>query len=371
MRWSQQPCWPRRRERRRSLGWDLAPAVMQPGRGSFRSSSLARLAVTPNHRRAHQLRAELPSVDGATYDPAVDARDDWLDRVASVRRWSRGGERAPHKPLLLLYALGRLQRTGESAMSYTDAEPVLAQLLRDYGPTSRTTTPAYPFHHLQTDGLWVVHAEGGDPGSSPSKLRSTDASGRLAPDFEHALQHDPALVALIAHSLLDANFPESLHHDLCEAAGLDLEALEVSAARTKVVQLRRRDPRFRELVLVAYEYRCAMCGYDGRMGTEAVGLDAAHVRWWAFDGPDTVDNALCLCSFHHKLLDRGVLGITDDHEVAVSAHFVGRGRAADELVLRLVGQALLEPQAGQSPPADDHVGWHAEQVFRRPARVPA
>ena len=114
----------------------------------------------------------------------------------------------------------------------------------------------------------------------------------------------------------------------------------------------------------------AMCGYDGRLGTDAVGLDAAHVRWWAFDGPDVVDNGLCLCSFHHKLLDRGVLGITDDHEVSVSAHFVGRGRAAEEFVLRLVGQPLLEPQPGQPGPADRHIGWHEEQVFRQPARVP-
>ena len=36
---------------------------------------------------------------------------------------------------------------------------------------------------------------------------------------------------------------------------------------------------------------------------------AAPLRWWAFDGPDAVDNGLCLCSFHHKLLDRGVLDI--------------------------------------------------------------
>jgi putative restriction endonuclease len=100
-------------------------------------------------------------------------------------------------------------------------------------------------------------------------------------------------------------------------------------------------------------------------------LDAAHVQWWAFDGPDTVDNGLCLCSFHHKLLDRGVLGITPEHEVAVSSHFVGRGRAAEELVLRLVGQPLLEPQRGQPLPADGHIGWHVGQVFRPPARVPA
>jgi putative restriction endonuclease len=122
---------------------------------------------------------------------------------------------------------------------------------------------------------------------------------------------------------------------------------------------------------MAYEQRCAMCGYDGRIGTEAVGLDAAHLRWWAFEGPDSVENALCLCAFHHKLLDRGVLGVTPEHTVAVSAHFVGRGRSAEDLVLRLAGAPLLEPQPGQPLPALDHISWHGDQVFRAPARLPA
>ncbi|WUL76086.1 hypothetical protein OHA62_20950 [Streptomyces sp. NBC_00343] len=50
----------------------------------------------------------------------------------------------------------------------------------------------------------------------------------------------------------------------------------------------------RELVLTAYEYQCAFCGYDSRIGAVPVGLEAAHVRWWAFDGPDDVGNGLCL-----------------------------------------------------------------------------
>ena len=300
----------------------------------------------------------------------MDERDRWLERIAAIRRWRRGGERAPHKPLLLLYALGRLQRTGSSRMRYDEAEPTLDELLRNYGP-ARPTSPAYPFHHLQSDGLWQVDAAGGDPGPSRTRLRASGATGHLDPELEAALLADPGLVALIAHALLDANFPESLHRELCTAAGLELEALELAAARARAKQLRRRDPQFRERVLVAYEYRCAMCGYDGRLGMEAVGLDAAHLRWWAFDGPDTVDNALCLCSFHHKLLDRGVLGVTGDHEIAVSAHFVGRERASQELVLRLVGRPLLEPQRGQPVPAEDHIGWHGDQVFRGPARIPA
>ena len=257
-------------------------------------------------------------------------------------------------------------------MTYLEAEPVLAHLLQDFGPPGRKSTPAYPFHHLQSDGLWSVTTPTGEsPGSSPTQLRAMGATGRLAPDFEAAMRTDPALLVLAAHSLFDANFPESLHADICAQVGLDLQAVEAQAARHRASSLRRRDPAFRDLVLMAYEYRCAMCGYDGRLGNEAVGLDAAHVRWWAFEGPDTVDNALCLCSMHHKLLDRGVVGIDPGNTVAVSARFVGRGRAAEVLVLDILGRPLHEPQRGQDPPALAHVEWHHNQVFSGPARIPA
>ena len=55
-------------------------------------------------------------------------------------------------------------------------------------------------------------------------------------------------------------------------------------------------------MLLAYEYRSAICGLDGQLFRQAVGIDAAHIRWWAADGPDEVGNALALCSLHHKLL---------------------------------------------------------------------
>ncbi len=232
----------------------------------------------------------------------------WLERIAGIRRWQRRGARAPHKPLLLLYCLGRLQRTGSTRVSYAEAEPSLKSLLHEYGP-ARATTPAYPFHHLQTDELWVVETQDGSvPGASPGRLRSSGAVGRLAPDFEQALRREPCLAPLVARTLLDANFPDSLHADICEAVGLDLEGMEVDAARARAAKLRARKPEFRQVVLMAYERRCAMCGYDGQLESAAVGLDAAHLRWWAFDGPDEVANALCLCTLHHKLLDRGALG---------------------------------------------------------------
>ena len=293
----------------------------------------------------------------------------WLDRVAQIRRWSRNGERAPHKPLLLLYALGQLQRTGSSAIRFAEAEAPLENLLREFGPTRLNHRPAYPFVRLQSDGLWTMQlASPRELTADPTRRQLVDAGaeGRLNADFEAALGSSPRLLASTARLLLDANFPESLHDDICKQAGLDLEALESRPVR----RLRRaRSPAFREAVLVAYEYRCAICGYDGLLGTDAIGLDAAHVRWWAFEGPDEVSNAVCLCSLHHKLFDRGAMGIGSDFRVLVSMRFIGRSSTARAFVLGYAGQQMAAPQSGQPTVELRHIEWHYDQVFRGPERT--
>ncbi len=169
----------------------------------------------------------------------------------------------------------------------------------------------------------------------------------------------------MARTLLDLHFPPSLHQELCEAAGLEIEYAETQPV---VPGRRQRRAGLRELVLTAYEYQCAFCGYDGRIGAVPVGLEAAHVYWWALGGPDEVDNALCLCSLHHKLFDKGVLGVDEENRVMVAQRFVGRSTAAHDQVIALGGRPLLGPQPGTSPIAAVHRSWHAAQVFHGPAR---
>jgi putative restriction endonuclease len=295
---------------------------------------------------------------------------DWLERTAKLRQWTRSGTRAPHKPLLLLYALGRFQHDADGALAYTAVEEDLQRLLTEFGPPHRTS-PAYPFHHLVSDGVWEVRTNRGpgSPGSGVRDLRETGAAGRLAPDLRADLRRDPSLLGRMARLLLDLHFPPSLHDDLCEAVGLEPELTETARASTVRGQ---RDRRMRERVLTAYEYRCAFCGYDGRIGAVPVGLEAAHVRWWAFDGPDDVDNGVCLCSLHHKLFDKGVLGMGDGHRILVSQRFVGHSPAAHAHVTALAGRPLLGPQPGAPSVADWHRAWHFAQVFKgspRPAAV--
>ena len=100
--------------------------------------------------------------------------------MAEIRQHSSQGRRAPHKPLLMLYALGRLERGGRSQVTFAEAEEPLQDLLLAYGPPGTGATPQYPFRRLENDGLWTVDltTDSNDPGESVTGLREF-ASGRF------------------------------------------------------------------------------------------------------------------------------------------------------------------------------------------------
>ena len=76
------------------------------------------------------------------------------DLFSKITVWKRGGERAPHKPLLALYALGRCARREGRLIAYSDVDRDLRNLLLEFGPTRRSYHPEYPFWRLQNDGIW-------------------------------------------------------------------------------------------------------------------------------------------------------------------------------------------------------------------------
>lgn len=289
-----------------------------------------------------------------------------LDRVGKLKVWSRGNERAPHKPLLLLYALARLQRGGDQWLSYESVDRDVGELLREFGPPRKSYHPEYPFFRLQHDELWTLDGiekttpRTGHADPRKSELLRHGVRGRLAPDVIELLSEHPQLIGIAAREVLDAHFPASLHEDLLAAVGLDVEP------RTLVPQ-RARDPAFRERVLVAYERRCAICSYDVRLGDRPLGLEAAHIKWHQAGGPDTEPNGLALCTLHHKLFDRGAFTISEHHEVEVSELVSGHA-GLDASLLRHHRKPLNAPIRAAYAPSEDFVRWHRAQVFRSPAR---
>jgi putative restriction endonuclease len=57
-----------------------------------------------------------------------------LDAFGRLKTGSRDGQRLPHKPLLVLLALGRWAKGDRGAIPFADAEKKLEALIRTYGP---------------------------------------------------------------------------------------------------------------------------------------------------------------------------------------------------------------------------------------------
>jgi putative restriction endonuclease len=278
---------------------------------------------------------------------------DVLACLSSLRRHQRSGQRSPHKSLLVLYALGQLAATGSSAVAWPAAVEKLADLIRDHGPPSVTPSAqraAYPFTRLRSDGIWILDHD--VPMDRVLPLTANRVVGRLDPRLEDALR-DPEIGAAAARQLVDTEFPPTVAPDVLMAVGLDPDTILTATGRFAVPRPRRSS--WTAAVLTAWNRQCAFCGFDGQLGAASVGIEAAHVRWFNFGGPDDPDNGLALCSLHHKLFDRGALGLSlgDDLRIAVSARFTSRtdtGQAVYDLHHR-----PLNPRPGTTSPAAAHV----------------
>jgi len=303
-----------------------------------------------------------------------------LQQLSSIKKWSRGDLRAPHKPLLLLLALARVQRGEDRLVSYADIELPLNNLLREYSPSGKTSAQ-YPFWHLQSDGLWelperdLLEPKKSGGSAKLSSLRETGAHGGFPEAHFQLLKKDPRLVAEAARTILEAHFPASIHEDILSAVGLDLEIGLSSEARSAKEDKRqgsaeadkrpKRDPSFRATILMAYNWSCAVCGFKGWLEGSPFGVEAAHVRWHSHDGPSTVDNGLCLCTLHHKALDRGVIGIDDDYRLLVTPRLEENPHTRTHFFW-FSSKELETPRDAQrwSRVAGEHCRWHRENCFR-------
>lgn len=270
---------------------------------------------------------------------------------------------------MLLLLLARAEQGGSADIRYAEFDEELARLLREFGPPRGRQQTEFPFWHLQSDGVWVVRDAARIPlrkgSSNPARqtLLSRDAAGYVPPAFWSAIEEDPALRSELEHRILSEFWPPTLHEPIRQALGLSTVPMTAprEERRRETVTRARRDRSFRDAVLAACGTRCEVCSYDGRLGGDPLALEAAHLMWHCYGGPDDAGNGLALCSFHHVALDMGAIGISESLRVAVSPQVAGD--RTEEWLRRFAGQPLLR-SPGAPPLQPRFVRWHAREVYR-------
>ncbi len=123
-------------------------------------------------------------------------------------------------------------------------------------------------------------------------------------------------------------------------------------------------------LLRAYEYRCAVCDFDVRIGARSVALDAAHIKWHQAGGPDEIRNGIALCVLHHKLFDAGAFTISqpvDGNVVLVSEAVVGTTGFKESLG-RFHKRPIRKPIRDTYRPEERFLAWNLREVFQSPWR---
>ena len=287
-------------------------------------------------------------------------RESIIQKFETLNISKQDGARAPHKPLLVIHAIGELMRGKDRLLPYSEIDKTLGELLSEFGTWRSRQNTHYPFWRLQNDGIWEVsdadkvrRTDSGD--AFKSDLINFDVRGGFTEEVASQLKTDANLASEIIWKLLDLHFTEGLLKPILNSTGVELTSQGIIR--------KKRASNFRTNVLEAYEYRCAVCGFDVRLGQNPVALEAAHIKWHGEDGPDEVVNGLALCSLHHELFDRGAFTLNYDLNILVSQDAKGNA-GLYEWLKRFHGEKLNLPQWQKYYPDENFTRWHFKEVFK-------
>jgi putative restriction endonuclease len=284
-----------------------------------------------------------------------------INQIKNIAIWKKGDQRAPHKPLLLLYALSQVRNNKVRLIPYEIVRGKLSYLLKEFGPARKSYHPEHPFVRLTNDGIWELNQQFKNDNFTNKLLLDNKVSGGFTIEIYHELLKNPALIQELAYIILNQHFPETFHEDILNTLGLDFKITG------KLQKKRKRDHAFREKILKAYEYSCAVCQFNVRLSETLVGIEAAHIKWHHAGGPDSENNGVALCSLHHKLFDRGVFTISDSRRLIVS-EFAHGNKGFEEWVLKYHNQEIKTPIHPRYQADITFLNWHNKEVFRGPGR---
>jgi len=115
---------------------------------------------------------------------------------------------------------------------------------------------------------------------------------------------------------------------------------------------------FRILVTDAYNRRCAFTG-------EKIlpVLDAAHIKPYSLNGPNTINNGLLLRKDFHILFDRGYITVNEDYVIEVSKKIKEDYGNGKEYYKFHGNKLIVLPERINERPSKEFLRWHNENVY--------
>lgn len=221
----------------------------------------------------------------------------------------------------------------------------------------------YRLDDIDEDGFLTYAYRGTDPGHRDNQgLREALRTRTPLIYFKEIQEHRyqtvwPVIIledhpeALCVRAALDPAYavlrPGTSFKDV-EASPLDLRRYAWTQTRQRLHQ-----GAFRDMVISAYDRRCAIC----RLQHPEL-LDAAHILPDSDDrGTPIVPNGLSLCKIHHAAYDQNILGVSPDFQVHIRRDILAErdGPMLRHGLQELDGASIVLPQRVRDRPDRDRL----------------
>ncbi len=277
--------------------------------------------------------------------------------LIDIKTWKNGDTVALHKPLLLLYLLGKTINKTVFSFSFLDIEDDVNNIYKSFGISPNVH---YPFWRLRNDGILIFGKE--------NQIKVTSAGDAILKDLRefgtaswshNIMKHitKKAILAEEINDLLYSFFPESLHLDILDKTGL-------YSLHYRDPNYKKRDPSFRQNVSNAYNHQCAVCQFNMAIDGSFVINEAAHIKWHANNGPDSINNGILLCPLHHKAFDLGLFTVNSHLEINLSTKISAIGVSSNDFIFKYKKQKIQTPLDIKNHPKEEFLFWHQKNIFK-------
>lgn len=265
----------------------------------------------------------------------MDLLSTYVRKLNKLKRANVKGEKAPHKPILLLSLIEGIEKkeikhneikiTSELVASF---KGFWSQLVKD---SRFTENFSLPFFHLQSDGFWHLQTL---PGreivltsshsiKSFSHLKEVIHCTYLDQELFNLLQNEHTR-QVIKQTILDTYFPnaflqpnrligEIINQILHEPAAI----YKTKAENFDEEEIFVRSGIFKKEIPKIYNYACAISGMRIITDADIQMIDACHIVPFSESHDDTITNGISLCPNLHRAFDRGLISLDAEYRVLV------------------------------------------------------
>lgn len=307
-----------------------------------------------------------------------------MNQLFRLKRANSKGEKAPHKPILLL-CLIKLIEDGEIVENKFPISPTLIFYFRSIWNElvhSDQWKPKIflPFFHLSNDKkVWELILENGVDINLTSKY-SPRSLGSLVESVSFGRLHD-SLIPYFFESNLRSELKTKLIQFYFPSVKIIVSTRYKEESRAYYNRIEReiftpnineieygfdendsvaRSSLFKSKIPSIYNNTCAISRLSITTSSNVSMIDACHIEPWSINYNDTIVNGIALTPTIHRAFDKHLITIDRDYRVVVSDDFIESGYSAFG-IKKLHGSKILLPESRDFYPSQELLETHRQK----------